>query len=63
MLAQLLNSDEMTQQVCLQESINVIDLLADFAERSYDAVLAILTSINFASLKRISFRAQRHHRA
>lgn len=63
MLAQLLNSDEMTQQVSLQESVNVLELFADFAERSNDAVLAILTSINFASLKRISFRAQRHHRA
>ena len=63
MLAQLLNSDEMTQQVSPSDSINVIELFADFAERSVDAVMAILTSINFASLKRISFRAQRQHRA
>ena len=33
MLAQLLNSAEMTQQVSLQESINVIELFADFAEK------------------------------
>ena len=63
MLAQLLSSYEMTQQVSPSDSINVIELFADFAERSVDAVMAILTSINFASLKRISFRAQRQHRA
>ena len=63
MMAQLLNSDEMSQQLSLRNTINVIELFADFAERSNEAVVSILTSVNFVTLKRISFRAQRQHRA
>lgn len=63
MLSVLINSDEMTQRVSSDQSINVIELLASFAERSNESVSAILTAVNFNSLKRMSFKAQRNHRS
>lgn len=63
MLSQILNSGEMSQHLTGNQSVNVLELLADFAERSTDAVIAVLNSINFTSLKRISFKAQKNHRS
>lgn len=63
MLSQILNSDEMTQHISEGQSINALEVLADFADRSEDAVIAVLNSINFTSLKRISFKSQKSHRS
>ena len=63
MLSQILNSGEMSQHLTSNQSVNVLELLADFAERSTDAVIAVLNSVNFTSLKRISFKAQKSHRS
>ena len=63
MLYMLINSDEISQQLPSDQSINVIELLAAFAERSNESVSAILVTVNINSLKRMCLKAQRNHRS
>ena len=58
----LLDRDDMTQQISPTESVSVIDLLADFAERSRGIVVLIMKSLNYYSLKLLSSHAQSQHK-
>ena len=58
----LMDRDEMTQQISPTETVNLIDLLADFAERSRGIVMLIMKSLNYYSLKLISSHAQSQYK-
>lgn len=57
-----MDRDEMTQQISPTETVNLIDLLADFAERSRGIVMLIMKSLNYYSLKLISSHAQSQYK-